>query len=178
MRFGWLPISALVVFLGACSAGVERNALLSDAPPPSCPAAQGVKERMLERINRLRRDARECGGENFGAAPPVTWNERLHRAALTHSQDMAEAGYFGHQGTDGLSVAGRVRDEGYPWSSVGENIASGQSSVDSVMEQWLDSPGHCANIMEPSFRNIGAACVTGPGEDALTYWTLVLAAPK
>jgi uncharacterized protein YkwD len=61
------------------------------------------------------------------------------------------------------------------WQSVGENIAGGQPSVALVMAGWMASPGHCANIMQASFRDIGVACVSaGVSDTYRTYWTMTL----
>jgi uncharacterized protein YkwD len=66
---------------------------------------------------------------------------------------------------------------GYRWSGIGENIASGQESVDQVMAGWLASPGHCANIMDRWFTEMGGAFAVagGPGR---AYWTQVFGTPK
>jgi hypothetical protein len=82
----------------------------------------------------------------------------LEAAAQRHSNDMANNNWFSHYGTDGSSPWDRIREAGYyPMLSGGENIAAGYSTVLSVIEGWLKSPGHCANIMSPYFREIGAA---------------------
>ena len=63
-------------------------------------------------------------------------------------------------------------------SKSGENIAAGYSTVLSVMEGWLKSPGHCANIMSPYFREIGAAKAVNLNSTYHTYWTLDLASKR
>lgn len=89
---------------------------------------------------------------------PVTWNTLLEAAAQRHSNDMTNNNWFSHYGTDGSSPWDRIREAGYyPMLSGGENIAAGYSTVLSVIEGWLKSPGHCANIMSPYFREIGAS---------------------
>jgi uncharacterized protein YkwD len=62
---------------------------------------------------------------------------------------------------------------------LGENIAAGQTTVDSVMADWMASPGHCANIMRPEFVEMGVACVNGtPANTYRTYWTMDFGRPR
>jgi uncharacterized protein YkwD len=73
----------------------------------------------------------------------------------------------------------RVSATGYAWSSVGENIAAGYSGVDSVMAGWMASDGHCANLMNPDYTEVGLVCVPGTTATAYnTYWTMDLARPR
>ncbi len=91
---------------------------------------------------------------------------------------MAENNFFSHTGSDGLSVSGRVTATGYDWSAVGENIAAGQSTVDQVMQSWLDSEGHCKNIMSDQFDEFAVSRVDTDSADYDHYWTQVFAAPQ
>src|SRR4030067_605973 len=74
----------------------------------------------------------------------------------------------------------RFAREGYAWRTYGENIAVGYPTVSAVMQGWLGSDGHCRNIMNPAFREIGAAYAEGPylGNPSAPYWTFDLAAPR
>jgi uncharacterized protein YkwD len=91
------------------------------------------------------------------AAPPLAWNPALAGAALAHSRDMARQRYLAHHGKDGSTPASRVTATGYTWRLVGENIASGQPTPEDAVAGWLDSPGHCVNLMDPRFTETGAA---------------------
>ena len=91
---------------------------------------------------------------------------------------MGDHNFFSHMGSDGLSVRDRVTNASYDWSAVGENIADGQPTIDAVMTAWLDSPGHCANIMFSSYSEIGAASYAIRGSDYPIYWTQVFAKPR
>jgi uncharacterized protein YkwD len=135
---------------------------------------------VLARINRVRASGADCGVDGvFGAAAPVTWNDQLTVAAESHSQDMAAKNYFSHVSADGRSLGDRVTGSGYAWSSLGENIAAGYSGVDSVMDGWIASPGHCANLMNPGFAEVGVVCVPGGGTSTYsTYWTMDLGRPR
>lgn len=100
-------------------------------------------------------------------------------AALVHSDDMVARDFFSHTGSDGRDAGDRATAAGYVWSSWGENIAAGYGSAAAVMAGWMASPGHCANIMAPSFQHVGVACVKGSaGNRYGNYWTMVLGKPR
>jgi uncharacterized protein YkwD len=115
-----------------------------------------------------------CGTRRMPPTAPLAWSDALASAAARHSADMARRDYFDHASPEGQRVGARVTAAGYGWRSIGENIAGGDRSVEVVVRGWMDSPGHCANIMNPEFRDIGAACVERPGTTWGTYWTMVL----
>jgi len=133
---------------------------------------------ILRLTNSARASARACGGQRFGAAPPLEWAPALGAAALAHSRDMASRNYFSHRAKDGSQVGGRATREGYPWRSIGENIAAGQGSPAQVMASWLVSPTHCSNIMDRDFTQMGAAYALHDASDSTIYWTQVLGAPR
>lgn len=133
---------------------------------------------LLQQINAARATARTCGATSMPAVSALTWNDRLFSAAARHSQDMATNNYFSHTGLDGRSAAQRIAAEGYAWSWVGENIAAGQSSVTAVMNGWLASEGHCANIMRAEYRDVAVSCVQRSGNTYGRYWTMALARPQ
>lgn len=83
-----------------------------------------------------------------------------------------------HTGSDGLSVSDRLTNAGYVRAAAGENIAAGQPALGAAMKAWLDSAGHCANIMAPSYTEIGAASYAVSGSDYPIYWTQVFARPR
>jgi uncharacterized protein YkwD len=135
--------------------------------------AEQFRETMLAVIRASRAAARMCGDSSHGATTTVTWNPLLAEAALSHVQDMATFNFFSHEGSDGLSVSNRADNVGYNWRAIGENIAAGQLDIEEVHQGWLDSPGHCRNIMNPIFTEVGAACVVGSDTDYGTYWAVV-----
>ena len=133
---------------------------------------------MLTRVNNARSQARNCGADNYPATAILNWHCTLESVAYEHSRDMGDHNFFSHTGSDGLQSADRVKNAGYDWSTVGENIAAGQQTTDAVMIAWLDSPGHCANIMHSSYTEFGAASYTVDGSDFPIYWTQVFARPQ
>jgi len=146
---------------------------------PELPGWEAAGAQILDGVNRARAQPRSCGTQSFAAAPPVVWNGRLGLAALAHSSNMAEGHYFSHKEKDGSGVAERATRAGYTWRAVGENIASGNRTPQEAVAAWLDSPGHCANIMNPVFTEMGAAYAINPdNENRTPYWTQVFAKPR
>ncbi len=132
----------------------------------------------LDRINAVRAAGADCHtGGRFAPAAPLTWNAKLTQAAEGHSQDMVTNKFFSHTGSNGSTLSGRVDATGYVWNALGENIAAGYVGIDSVMNGWVASDGHCANLMNPSFKEVGLVCVPGTSATPYnTYWTMDLGA--
>jgi len=140
--------------------------------------AQAVAQRLLTLTNTARATPRRCGSRKFGVAPPLLANARLARAAQAHSNDMAAHDYLEHRGRDGSTASQRLTRAGYGLRDVGENIAAGQATPDDVMQDWLKSPEHCTNIMEPSFTEMGTAFAVNMQSGLVIYWTQVFARPR
>lgn len=157
-------------------APVASSGLVALDASTSC-GFSGFQAKLLQQINAARASERQCGSAAMPAVAPLTWNTRLFSAAARHSRDMAQNNYFSHTSLDGRSMGQRVRDEGYAWSAVGENIAAGQGSVDAVVSGWLSSPGHCTNIMRSTYAHVAVSCVQRSGTTYGRYWTMVLAKP-
>lgn len=134
----------------------------------------GIQTEVLQRVNALRAAGAVCGATTYVAVAPLTWNSDLLKAAQGHSSDMAKNNYFSHNRPDGSTPAQRVRATGYRYTAVGENIAAGQPTVEKVVTKWIDSPGHCQNLMNPRFRNIGVACARNDATTYHLYWTMDL----
>ena len=105
-------------------------------------------------------------------------SETLASVALGHASDMAEHNYFEHVDQAGRSPADRVRAVGYRETLVGENIAYGPQSVEEVVQGWLDSPGHCENMMDARFAEMGLAYAAGQAGRRGLFWVQLLAAPR
>lgn len=141
--------------------------------PQSTAAAQEV----VRLVNQARAVRRTCGSRGtFAAAPPLAVDARLTRAALLHSQDMAQRNFFSHTGSDGSRPGDRITRQGYAWSAAGENIAAGYRTAQAAVDAWLASAGHCANIMSRTFTQTGVGVATG-GRYGI-YWTQVFARPR
>ena len=139
---------------------------------------QEAGRQVLKLVNIARAKGRACGNAYYEAASALHWSAKLGAAALAHSRDMAEHNYFGHKGSNGSTVATRAIDEGYLWRSIGENVATGRAKPDQVVKGWLSSPDHCANIMNASFTEMGAAYAVNPKSDTIIYWTQVFGRPR
>ncbi|TFH79546.1 MULTISPECIES: CAP domain-containing protein [Pseudomonas] len=138
---------------------------------------RSVGKALLAQVNAARARPRMCGRQRFAAARPLSWNPSLGAAAQGHSKAMAYGNYFAHQDPDGDMPADRARSAGYRGRQIGENIAAGQSSPGSAMAGWLASPGHCANLMNPMFTQVGAGFASDARSDNGVYWTMLFGAP-
>jgi uncharacterized protein YkwD len=145
---------------------------------PSSSQAPVLATRALELVNEARARGTRCGERSFAPAPPVRLSGTLAGVALGHAADMAQHNYFEHQDRAGHSPADRVRAVGYQEKLVGENIAYGPKTADEVVQGWLDSPGHCENIMDPRFAEMGIAYAAGRASKRGLYWVQVLADPR
>jgi uncharacterized protein YkwD len=103
--------------------------------------------------------------------PRLAWNDLLLDSARGHSIDMAVNGYFAHQGLDDRSPSERMSDAGYSWNYAAENIAAGQTSPAAVVDAWMNSPGHRANILNSVVCDLGVGYAYDAGSDYRHYWT-------
>ena len=85
----------------------------------------------------------------------LTWDSEVAAVAYAHSVDMVERAYFDHTNPDGASPFDRMRDAGIAFSRGAENIAWGYPTAEAVLQGWLDSPGHRANIENCSLTEHG-----------------------
>lgn len=140
--------------------------------PPDATAEQIA---MLELVNKARQTSQTCGDTVLPASTPLNLNTTLSLTARKHSEDMKATSKMKHTTqagaihyTAGMGVHDRATQEGYNWSFIGENIAYGYSTEESVIRGWLESEGHCKNIMNAGFKELGV------GRAGL-YWTQVFA---
>jgi len=130
-----------------------------------------VSREMLVQVNA----ARERAG-----LKPLRLDSVLAKAAQRHAEDMLKRGYFDHRSPAGTTVRERSTAAGYRWAAIGENIAYGQTSVDEVVETWLESPGHRKNILSPNFSELGVGLALGKGPDGRyqILWVQNFGAPR
>ena len=127
--------------------------------------------KLLDLINTARAEPRQCDTQAFTATAPLSWNDTLAGAANSHTRNMANGNFFDHLDPDGRTPGDRAELAGYIAKNIGENIAAGLDTPRKVVDGWLASPGHCANLMNPQFRELGAAYAMDPKSDAGIYWT-------
>ena len=140
------------------------------------PAWKQLEEDVLVIVNEKRAMGADCGSQGmFGPAGPLTMQPALRCAARKHSADMDARDFFDHTNPDGQSPWDRMAMAGYgAYSNAGENIAAGSPDAAGTMQQWMDSDGHCSNIMNPDFQQIGVGY--HPGGQYGHLWTQVFGA--
>jgi len=165
--------------VGVYHHGLDTWLVLATArAAPAAPQAPVLATRALQLVNEVRARGTRCGERSFAPAPPVRLSGTLAGVALGHAADMAAHNYFEHEDLAGRSPAQRVRAVGYQEKLVGENIAYGPKSAEEVVQGWLDSPGHCENIMDPRFAEMGIAYAAGRASKRGLYWVQLLADPR
>ncbi|MBI4817862.1 MAG: hypothetical protein HY791_16500, partial [Deltaproteobacteria bacterium] len=125
---------------------------------------------MIELTNQIRLTGAVCGGVPYPPAAPVTYEPHLQASARAHSADMAARGYYSHNSPEGSTPSDRTLHAGYSGPVVGENIAAGQVSPEDVVHAWLLSPGHCANMLDPHYSDLGVGFTFDPTSERHTYW--------
>ncbi|MFF4800914.1 sigma-70 family RNA polymerase sigma factor [Streptomyces sp. NPDC001351] len=136
-----------------------RPSRTATTTPEASSTPSGTVAQVVALVNK-ERAANGCGA--------LTEDPQLEKAAQGHSDDMAARNFFDHTNPDGLDPGQRITAAGYKWSTYGENIAQGQQTPEAVMESWMNSPGHRANILNCSFKDIGVGVHNGSGGP---WWT-------
>jgi uncharacterized protein YkwD len=126
-----------------------RTAPSLPIPRAETPAGQ---QAILQAMNRQR--------AAYGLAP-LRSDERLARAAGDRISDMFHKSYFDHVSPDGIQPFSWIRQRGYGFATAGENLAAGYPSAEAVVNGWMNSPGHRANILSREFADVGIAVAPG-----------------
>lgn len=106
--------------------------------------------------------------------PALTLHPVLHQVADAHSRDMADRNYVGHVNPAGENPGDRVNKTSYEWAALGENVAAGYESPQSVVAGWMGSEGHRANILNCAYLDTGVGYVYAAGTKYGHYWTQLL----
>lgn len=155
------PSDAGVRDAGPMDAGGTADAGTVPATAHCAPAANwsaawsSYEDEVLRLANQYRAAGATCGTTSYGPAAALSVNPALRCAARLHAKDMQDRNYFSHTTPDGVTFDQRITQAGYDWRTIGENIAYGQRSPQEVMTAWMQSPGHCQNLMNPSFKELG-----------------------
>ncbi|MEU9506447.1 CAP domain-containing protein [Micromonospora sp. NPDC048170] len=131
-------------------------------------ASGGASSQAREVVNLVNAERAKAGCGALGI------DDKLTTAAQRHSQDQADNRNMSHTGSDGSSAGTRLDRVGYSWRTYGENVAWNQKTPAAVMDAWMNSPGHRANILNCAFTEIGVGVASSNGP----YWTQVFAAPR
>lgn len=151
------------LFLVRC-ATPEQGA--TNAPPlplaTRSSSSKNFQTEFLRQINKVRTSGCNCGNVYMPPADPLSWNYQLETAARLYAHEMAANNFFSHTGLNGSSSKERIMAQGYTiagfkYIAVGENIGRGQLTITEIMQGWIKSPGHCRNIMNPNFKEVGVA---------------------
>lgn len=132
---------------------------------------ESFENQVLALVNDRRAAGATCSGREYGPAGPLAMNGALRCAAQNHSLDMGQRDYFDHYSPEGDGPGERFEEAGYAGSTWGENIAWGYGSPEAVVEGWMNSPGHCANLMNPNFTETGVGFYEG------SLWTQTFGRP-
>lgn len=132
-------------------------AVASTPSAPTSVATARYESRLLDLVNQAR--------AKFGLRE-IESNPRLNAAAAWMAQDLSKSRQLSHTDSLGRRAGQRATEQGYDWSMVGENLALGYQTPESVLNAWLNSPGHRKNILTPDFQEVGFGLAPGrrPGQ--------------
>jgi uncharacterized protein YkwD len=135
-------------------------------------AATGTEQDLAQQVLTLVNQERATAGVG-----PLTMHTGCSQVAYNHSADMDLRDFFDHVNPDGLNPFQRMQAAGIGYSAAGENIAAGYQTAAAVMNGWMNSPGHRANILNANFTEIGIGVRQGSTGQYGTYWTQVFRRP-
>lgn len=169
----FLLLLALFISCTGCETDLSTGVPVLDEPTTTVsgadnPADESMRVLILSLVNDNRRNGCRCGGVAMPPVAPLSLNAKLTAAARIHSADQARMQRMQHKGSDGSNVGDRVTRAGYTWQRVGENVAWNYPDAEAVMAGWLGSAGHCQNLMNANFTEMGMA-------ETDLYWTQVFA---
>jgi uncharacterized protein YkwD len=152
------------------TSSIKRRPRVS-TPATSTPASDGTASSSVTaeviRLVNIERQKAGCSG--------LSGESRLEAAAQKHSELQAAQNSMSHQLPGEASMGDRVTAEGYRWRGVAENVAAGYTSPASVMNGWMNSPGHKANILNCAYTEIGVGLAKS--SSGTQYWTQNFATP-
>lgn len=140
--------------------GTARTPRQSPTAGDATTGAGGTQQAQVAVLVNRQRAAGGCG--------PLAVNTQLTVAAQLHSEDQAAHNTMSHTGSDGSSPWDRTRRAGYP-NAIAENVAAGYPDAEAVMQGWMNSPGHRANIMNCAARSVGVGYAKAA--NGTPYWT-------
>ena len=150
---------ALILFASWFAGGLQAYA-------HSAPALSGAEARMTRRVVLLTNEIRV----RYGLSP-LQLHPALMRSARWMARDMVQHNYLRHTDYLGREIDPRLPAFGYgDYAEIGENIAGGQVTAEQVVFDWMRSPGHRSNLLNPAFREIGVAHVIGAHTHFKHYW--------
>ena len=161
----------LKLFLGGSQKPTDPPLPPEEPPPqPVPPPDDNKNDSVLGELLRLHNEARVKNN-----LPALNINAKLQQAAQGHSKMMAQLRQMSHD-LGGTTPSSRVTATGYKWIAMGENIAMGYTSAQSVFQGWMNSPGHRANILHPRYVDVGFGYEKS--SNGQIYWTTDFGRPS
>ena len=140
--------------------------------PTPVSTSSSFEQQVIALVNQHRAAGVTCGGSAQPPVGPLSEDTSLRTAARGHSADMAAHDYFSHTSLDGRTFSQRIQDAGYAGGfPMGENIAAGTSTPQAVVNAWMASSGHCSNIMNGGYNDVGVGYGYLAGSTYGHYWT-------
>ncbi|KAK9701072.1 hypothetical protein K7432_011895 [Basidiobolus ranarum] len=158
--FTLLLLQAILVIAGTPNVSyvqpVKKTTVTKAVKP-----GNGDLQKMLSLVNKQRQR---------NGSKPLKLDNRLVQAAQKHTDYQARVNQMTHD-EPGRPLSTRVSATGYKWRAIGENVAKGYTSIESVVVGWMNSAGHRRNILNPQYTSFGSGHVAKGN-----YWTQVFAA--
>lgn len=139
---------------------VPQPAAPAQAPSSGATQVPAELQQVLDDTNRQRAAA---------GLSPLSFTPELNRVASDRSKDMVTRHYFEHVDPDGHDPFYHMQQDGVNFMTAGENIAMGQPTANAVVDAWMHSAGHRANILNPNFHHIGIGVARNA--NGQLYWT-------
>jgi uncharacterized protein YkwD len=135
-------------------------------------------QQAVEQLNALRRDSSPaCAAAGAAAMQHLHWEARLAASAHEQAVDLAARDKLSHVDARNRGLGTRLRSVGYAAAGAGENLAAGQTDIEDTLQAWMASPSHCANLMQPEYRDVGLACVQRRGSRYERFWVAHFGVP-
>jgi uncharacterized protein YkwD len=154
---------------GGTSAGMVPDEPYCASTMAWDPEWAALEQEILVIVNQVRAEGANCGGQEMPPVGPLMMDANLQCAARMHSLDMDDRDFFDHTNPDGDGPDARMEAAGYDGRGWGENIAAGNDTAEDTMDQWMNSSGHCRNIMADNYTLIGVGY--HPGGEYGHLWT-------
>lgn len=156
----WNGVSGSVIIIGG---GILKPTAAPTTKPTTTESA--MEQEVFELVNKVRVE---------NGLHTLKWAEDLAEIARAHCADMINRGFFSHTNPDGESPFDRLKNNGIAYRSAAENIAYGQKDAQEVMNSWMNSSGHRANILSKTVKEIGIGAVKNTR--GTIYWTQMFVA--
>jgi len=155
--------------------------------------SQSKIDTYLNAVNKVRNRKQTCGSQGtFLATGKLIWNEKLYNSSYEHTQDLVLSQTFSHEGSGRESdwtgtalgkaslLTERVESYGYKWKMIGENLGAGTNidTAEKMVDGWLKSDHHCANLMNPEFTELGMVLIKDESSRYTHYWTQNFGKPR